>query len=261
MQGSFFTALQLWRSLLGAIIFYTICPIPPSWQPSFHRIARWCPLIGLILGSILALVFWGLTLWDSPSLLKSVIIVALWLGLTGGLHFDGAMDSADGLAVTDPKRRLEVMADSVSGAFGVMSAIVILLLKVAAISAMTLQESWLLPLTLAWGRWSQVTAIAFYPYLKPDGKGAFHKRDFLLPQDFLFSLIPPLLIPIGLCLTLEADRWHSVLISGIGLLIALGTSKWFNYKFQGQTGDTYGAIVEWTEAILLSAAILLINRL
>jgi len=40
------------------------------------------------------------------------------------------MDTADGLAVQNPQRRLQVMADSATGAFGAM--IVLVLIKTAA---------------------------------------------------------------------------------------------------------------------------------
>lgn len=261
MQHFFSAILELWRSLLGAVLFYTMLPIPHRWQPSFSRIARWCPWLGILLGCILAALFWGLTALNSPILLKSVVVVAAWLGLTGGLHLDGAMDTADGLAVTNPERRLKVMADSVTGAFGVMTAIVILLFKVAGISALGLAQWWLLPLTLAWGRWSQVMAIAFFPYLKPEGKGAFHKQEFCFYPDLAWSLVPVLALTLAR-IFLSTDPWQTqLLFLGLGLLTAIGISKWFQDRLQGHTGDTYGATVEWTEAILLNAAILLLNWL
>ncbi|HEY9614670.1 adenosylcobinamide-GDP ribazoletransferase, partial [Allocoleopsis sp.] len=36
-----------------------------------------------------------------------------------------------------------------------------------------------------------------------------------------------------------------------GCAIALITGAWFYRKLGGHTGDTYGAIVEWTEALFL----------
>jgi adenosylcobinamide-GDP ribazoletransferase len=36
-----------------------------------------------------------------------------------------------------------------------------------------------------------------------------------------------------------------------GMAIAWLTGAWFNHKLGGHTGDTYGAVVEWTEAFLL----------
>ncbi|MEM6437307.1 MAG: adenosylcobinamide-GDP ribazoletransferase, partial [Cyanobacteria bacterium P01_D01_bin.115] len=78
-----------------------------------------------------------------------------------------------------------------------------------------------------WSRWGQVVAIARYPYLKRDGKGAFHKAHAQSKTDWL----------VGTVLS--------------GGTIALLTGAWFSHQLRGQTGDTYGAIVEWTEALLL----------
>jgi adenosylcobinamide-GDP ribazoletransferase len=36
-----------------------------------------------------------------------------------------------------------------------------------------------------------------------------------------------------------------------GSVISVVTAAWFNYKLGGHTGDTYGAVVEWTEALFL----------
>ncbi|WP_375340718.1 adenosylcobinamide-GDP ribazoletransferase [Okeania sp. SIO2C9] len=35
------------------------------------------------------------------------------------------------------------------------------------------------------------------------------------------------------------------------------TGAWFNYCLGGHTGDTYGAVVEWTEALLLCVLVTL----
>jgi adenosylcobinamide-GDP ribazoletransferase len=254
MQQARLGILNLWRSLLGAILFYTICPIPKGWQPSFHRIARWCPLLGVIMGGILAGCFWGLSLLGISPLLNGALLVSLWLGLTGGLHLDGAMDSADGLAVTDPERRLEVMADSATGAFGAMAGMIILLLKFAAIASMSVGQWWLFPFTLAWARWSQVTAIAFYPYLKAQGKGAFHKQDFNPKLDLFLSALPA----IGLLILLLVTHHITALPLTLGAVaIANSISYWFNKQFTGHTGDTYGASIEWTECLLLSLGVII----
>jgi len=50
--------------------------------------------------------------------------------------------------------------------------------------------------------------------------------------------------------------WHhsladGLLLSVVPLCTALGVGIWFNAKLGGQTGDTYGAIVEWSEALNL----------
>jgi adenosylcobinamide-GDP ribazoletransferase len=234
----------------GAIAFYTCLPIPATWALEFQSVARFAPWVGLLIGALLGLLDSGLRWLGTPTLIGSVLIVAVWLWLTGGLHLDGAMDTADGLAVTDPQRRLQAMADSATGAFGAMTAVVILLLKVAALSDIS-NWRWLALMGAAgWGRWGQQVAIARYAYLKPTGKGAFHKAAIRSMR----HTIPGLLLLLGLSLlpVLYSNAGWLSMGLGLGGAIAFSTAAWFNYRLGGHTGDTYGAVVEWTEALLLT---------
>lgn len=246
---------EKWRefagSLGGAMIFYTRLPLPAAWPIQFDRIARWCTLIGLMLGASLGLMDWSLGWLGFPNLVRSILIVAIAVGFTGGLHLDGVSDTADGLAVTDPERRLVVMKDSLTGAFGVMAIALVLLLKFAALSELGSERGFCLMLAMGWGRWGQVAAIAFYPYLRAEGKGAFHTATFKFPQDLLLGLF--FLILFSLAFTFwQPQFWLLILQSTIlGFAIALLTGWWFAKKLGGHTGDSYGAIVEWTEALIL----------
>ncbi len=239
------------HSFCSAVIFYTIIPLPNSWTGNWQRIARWASLIGLLIGALLGLGELFLQYCQIPELTRSALIVAIWLGITGGLHLDGAMDTADGLAVGDRDRSLEIMKDSSTGAFGAMAGIIILLLKTAALREIS-AHSWLvLALTAGWARWGQLIAIAFYPYLRAQGKGAFHKKNIRLPQDILVGSVP-LLFCQGILIYLEPEFWlrWSIMLVGCAV-IALVTGYYFYHQFKGHTGDTYGAVVEWSEAFIL----------
>jgi adenosylcobinamide-GDP ribazoletransferase len=243
-------AMQV-AQLAAATAFYTCLPIPSAWALNFHYVARWAPLVGVIIGTFLRLMDSGLEYLGMPPLTRSVIVVIAWIGITGGLHLDGAMDTADGLAVPDPQRRLQVMADSATGAFGSMAAIALILLKIAAIADLHSAHPMALLLAAGWGRWAQQVAIARYPYLKPTGKGAFHKQAIVSLRD----TIPSLILLLGLSilpLIMNPQTWQFVIaeVAG-GMAIALLIPAWFNHQLGGHTGDTYGAVVEWTEALFL----------
>ena len=239
--------LQSWW---GAVAFYTILPLPTSWSLQLGQIARFAPLIGILIGSLLALGDWGLSLCGVPILTRSALIITSGVALTGGLHLDGVIDTADGLAVLDPEKRLTVMKDSTTGAFGVMAAVIVLGLKVVALSEIENYRELILILMFGWGRWAQVSAIAFYPYLKAEGKGSFHKESFQFPQDLLLGWSVLSLISLLGFLYFNLGIW--VLIPSLfGTIIPLLVSAWFQQKLGGHTGDTYGAVVEWTEAFYL----------
>ncbi|MBV8887210.1 MAG: adenosylcobinamide-GDP ribazoletransferase [Chroococcidiopsidaceae cyanobacterium CP_BM_RX_35] len=242
---------KLGLKLAAAVVFYTCIPIPGAGKLDFRGVARLAPVVGLMIGGVLGLVDAGLYYMGVPDLTHSALVVVSWIAITGGLHLDGAMDTADGLAVQDPQRRLQVMADSATGAFGAMAAIAIVLLKTTALADLHSYRWLVLMAACGWGRWGQQVAIALYPYLKPTGKGAFHKTAIRSVVDVL----PGLLLLLGLSgleILLELDR---TFIAGEmalgGGVIALLTGAWFNRQLGGHTGDTYGAVVEWTEALLL----------
>lgn len=236
--------------IIAAITFYTALPVPGHWPMNFQGIARYAPLVGIGIGGLLSLGDGGLVLLGMPAATRSALVVAAGIGLTGGLHLDGAMDTADGLAVPDPARRLAVMADSRTGAFGAMAAVVIVGIKVLALADLT-QGRWFALMAVAgWGRWGQVVAIARYPYLKTEGKGAFHKATAHPATDWLLGL--GLLLGFGL---LGGFLGGGLMAGGTtlgGFALAVLVGAWFNRQLGGHTGDTYGAVVEWTEALLLA---------
>jgi len=240
---------SVFAALFAAIAFYTRLPVPIRWAIQFERAACFAPLVGVLLGNGLGFLDWSLAHLGMPILSRSAVLVAVWLGVTGGLHLDGVIDAADGLAVPDPSRRLAVMTESTVGAFGVMSGALLLLLKVAALADLSNWRWLALILAAGWGRWGQQVAIAGYPYLKPTGKGAFHKA--ALPA--LWHTVPSLLLLLGLSampLGLGQD-WELAAGLAAGSLLAYGMAAWFAAQFSGHTGDTYGAVVEWTEMLVL----------
>lgn len=246
--------MQHWRKFRAALIFYTCLPIRSSEILDFRGIALYAPLIGILIGSAIASLDFCLGLLKpTPEFiyLRSLLTILLGLLITGGLHLDGAIDTADGLAVTDASRRLEVMADSNTGAFGAIAGIVILLTKVIALAAIQDQRFWILTSVWAWARWGQLRAIMAYPYLKAIGKGKFHQEDLHHWQVWLMAI----LLTIG---NLAIAYFSNLIYLGISLnAIAFSFAwligAWFNRQLGGQTGDTYGAIVEWTEALSLCA--------
>ncbi|ERN42824.1 cobalamin 5'-phosphate synthase/cobalamin synthase [Rubidibacter lacunae KORDI 51-2] len=243
-QSVFRRAQSITQSLLGAVAFYTAIPLPACWGLDFQRVARWAALVGVAIGGILGAIDLLLAWSGMPALTRSALVVVLWVWMTGGLHLDGAIDTADGLAVLDPQRRLTVMRDSVVGAFGAIAGAAILVLKTAALSEISTSRWLCLMAAASWSRWGQVAAIAFYPYLHREGTGRFHKDGLQLPQDLLLGLAVALAVS-------GAAGWLGFAIASGGAATALISGAWLYRCLGGHTGDTYGAVVEWTEVMVL----------
>ncbi len=129
---------------------------------------RWFPVVGATVGLVVGAVWWGADrLW--PPLVAAALAVVADLALTGMLHVDGLVDSADGLlAPMGRARRLEIMATPDVGAFGVTVVAVVLLARVAGFDATRPA-----PLLIA-GLWCasrtlMAVAVTVLPYARPSG--------------------------------------------------------------------------------------------
>ncbi len=249
------------RDLAGAWVFYSVLPAWPWIEPRFERIARFGPWVGAVLGGVQALV-WLLSSGWLPPMAQVALVIALGLGLTGGLHSDGAIDTADGLAAGP--RVLEAMDDSRVGAAGVQAFAVLLLLRAAGLLALANTglagaAGWALLSTAIWGRLAPLLAMAHYPYLREQGTAGFHReRRRSLPLE----LLPGLLLLGGLLLGGLVLAGTTPLVVAAVLLLpalpALAVPVWFGRRLGGHSGDTYGACVEWTESLglLISGLVL-----
>jgi len=73
--------------------------------------ARWFPLVGMLIGVLLATVLWLGSCIDPW--LGALLTLMLWVRITGALHLDGLADMSDalGAAQRDRDRFLAVLAD------------------------------------------------------------------------------------------------------------------------------------------------------
>lgn len=227
------------HDLAGAWIFYTVLPAWPGLTPRFERIARFAPWIGLLIGAIQLLGWWmlqqiGWTEWSS-----SAAVVALGIWLSGGLHHDGLMDTADGLGA-GAERRLAAMDDSRVGASGVLALVMVILVQLAATAELVIHHPFALLLAPFWARVSPLWAMARFPYLRDQGSAGFHRRHSQPGWDAL---------PVLVCLPfLALAGWIWL---PLGLLAALLPAECCGRRLGGHTGDTYGACVVVAEATFL----------
>ena len=115
-----------------ALQFLTTFPVRLSTMPTPQQNAQallFYPVVGLLIGAIL----YGITLllYALPVVLLSSVILVLWIWLTGGLHLDGLADTADAWVggFGDKARTLAIMKDPSCGPIGVLSLVIVCLLK------------------------------------------------------------------------------------------------------------------------------------
>ncbi len=234
------------RGLRVALGFLTRLPMPAGGHGDQRALAAsvaWYPAVGLLLGALLCGFDW--LLQGAPTLVAAAVLLTAWVLLTGALHLDGLADSADAWVggMGDRERTLTIMKDPRSGPAGVVSVVLVLLLKFAALASLPL-TGWTLLLAPLLARAGLTALFLWMPYARREGLGT-----------------PLLAAPRGACLFALAATVAICLCCGWRGLTALGIAAlvWLAWRYacmdrlQGFTGDTAGALTEMTEAAVLVA--------
>ncbi|MCK5196348.1 MAG: adenosylcobinamide-GDP ribazoletransferase [Desulfobulbaceae bacterium] len=259
------------KSILFAISFLTILPCDPGKisEEDINRSSVFFPLAGWIVGLMLAAVSWLLLSAGMSSLLAAICIVACEAWITRGLHLDGVADVLDGFGGGYERgRRLAIMKDSATGAFGVIGLVLTLLVKIAGIAGVLelvvrkgdSETISLLVLAMAFvpaaSRWA-MTFLAWrssYPRESGTGHPFVGKISVCrLAAGFV------LLLPIFLVALKSISQLSAIIILFLAILLP---SIWLRFRAHrllgGVTGDVLGASCEFSEAAGWLAASLIL---
>lgn len=224
---------------------------------SFGKSVKFFPLIGAVLGSIIAgcyyIVSHYLPLFDINISANFIAIIIFILGilLTGGLHCDGFMDTADGVfSGRSRERMLEIMKDSCVGSNAVVAFFILSILKIAFLIEIP-SDKLIIALFLApiISRCNMVLAITKFPYARLDGMGkafAQYADKYTFYLSLLFTLL--LVLPWGKI---------AAITLGVSLISGYLLSKYLTNILGGLTGDTYGALTEIIEVVVLACFLII----
>lgn len=235
------------RAFWLAVQFLTRLPTPRIEIDAAARgtSVLFYPLVGLLLGALLALLHWPLATADAG--LEAALLLLAWALLTGGLHLDGLADSADAWLGShgDRDRALAIMKDPYSGPAGVAAVVLVLLLKFAALSALLWESAWeALIVAPLLGRAALVALLLTTPYVRPQGIGAEHAAH--LPRAGAIGVLAATGVAVVAYL-----EWDGLWVLA-AVAAAIGGLRYLMLRrLGGTTGDTLGASCEIVEAAAL----------
>ena len=225
-----------------------------DWRDEdFSRSVPYFPLVGLVIGSLLAAVNYGLFYIETPLFLRVTLLLLAEIIITGGLMYDGFMDTADGVfSARSRERMLEIMKDSHVGSNAVLAIIILLLLKIAAyleLSGETL--TWVLLTMSVATRTFIVVFIVNFPYARKEGIGhMFTKYAKPFYTYIAFAVCAGIIAACGL---------QYLAVAGICFTVTLIIAQYLKTQLGGLTGDTYGALTECGNVIYLLTAVFLLR--
>lgn len=247
--------MKLIRRLILMVQFFTRIPITTSFKAETEDYGKgliFAPLIGLIIGEILAALYIILN-HVLPAYICVVLVVIIYLLITGGLHFDGLGDTFDGIFSNRPKDKiLEIMRDSRVGTNAVLAIVCILLLDVALLLGINKEYivSVLLLMPVA-GRIASLVGAGVSKYART-GEGI--GKSFI-EHCGIKEIIIGLIIYFAIFYLLAG--LNGLIISALPPISAIIIIKLLGRKIGGATGDILGAVLEINQTIFLLAVCIL----
>ena len=227
------------RGFRAAVGLLTRVPSRPG--PETEKAIPWLPVVGALVGAVVAFVYIALRGATTP-LAAAVVAVGAGALVTGGFHEDGLGDTADAFgADVSMERRLAILKDPHHGTFGVLALVVSIAARVAAISAL---DRWgalaALPAAHALSRAAPASQLWLLPAATPTGLGATYSK----PVGRRAALEAGM---IGLAATVALVGVWSVPAAVIAILAAAAMGWLALRKIGGITGDVLGATQQLVE--------------
>ncbi|MGH6946067.1 MAG: adenosylcobinamide-GDP ribazoletransferase [Kiloniellales bacterium] len=245
-------ASQWIDDLVTAFALLTRLPLPRFGFESAEsaRATRAYPLAGLAIGVLGGIAFALADALGLPALVCALLAVAATALVGGCLHEDGLADSADALGGRSLERRLEILRDSRTGAFGALALVFSVALRAAALAALLDWSAALAALIAAHAlsRGLLPPIMASSPFAHGDGLAVATGR----PDHTTATIAAGL----GALIALVALGWSAgVAAILIAAALTFGLRLFALARFGGVSGDILGACQQLLEtAILLVAA-------
>ncbi len=253
MRRFILITLNLLKDFAGAWIFYTVLPKIPKIKPSFNRIARFAPLIAIITSLIqgcIWIIFFNFR-WPKESL--ALLVIASGIFMNGGLHLDGLIDTADGIAAGKEKQ-LKAMKDSRIGSIGVLVLISLLMIQISSLLKLSFYTPIAIIIASFWSKFASILAINNFQYLHGKSNSILHKQHWQgLVNEGLISFIIIMIYSLLLFISPVQENLKYILfiLNIIGLISAILVTNTLGNYLKGHTGDSYGASVILVETTML----------
>lgn len=247
---------KVYHSFLIAFSMYSKIPMPQCEWTEDNMAYAMCffPWVGAVIGGLT----WGFGVLGAgigltPAFYTVILLLIPWL-VTGGIHLDGLLDTADAMSsYQERERRLEILKDSHAGAFAVITCAVYFLFYYGVYSQITLRVLPIIGMSFCLSRTLSALAIVSFPKAKKTGSVSAMARGAREGQVELVMLIYLVLILAGM---LVLDWKLGLICYGAALLLYWAYYRKAMKHFGGTTGDLAGCFLCLCE--LLSACVLVL---
>lgn len=244
------------ENLIVAFSMYSKIPMPHiEWTKQNMRYTFcYFPLVGAVIGFLMWLWCQAADLLSVGSIFRAVIFVLIPVLVTGGIHLDGLLDTADALSSWQTQdRRLEILKDSHAGAFAIIVCCGYFLASFGIWSEADINSVAVLGIGFILSRALSGFGVCTFPCAKGSGLAATF-ADAADQKKCRICLV----IEAGVCVLgmLLIDWQSGGLAAASAIIVCLICRRMAIKKFGGITGDIQGFFLQVCELVMAFAVIL-----
>ena len=225
--------MKKWVSgFCAAFSMYSTVPMPqvPWHADTMRYLFCFFPWVGLLIGGLCLGWAWLCRAWHAGEMLFAGGMTLLPLIVSGGIHLDGMVDTADALySRRETEKKLEILKDPHVGAFGVIVCGGYLLASFALWGQLHTSPRLLVPCCAGFflSRCCSAMAVVSFPAAKNSGLAHFlsisglHMSMLAGLMFFLVRLLLALIPPLALCYdSKKTAAVFAILMSAVYLVIS-----------------------------------------
>lgn len=244
------------NSFIIAISMYSKIPMPRTeWnRENMKYVMCFFPLAGVAVGA--AVYLWWMLSGRIPmsGVFNTAVMIMIPIAVTGGIHMDGLLDTADALSSCQPpERKLEILKDSNAGAFAVIVCAGYLLLDYGVWYDLTAAAVPVVAAGFVLSRALSGLAIVTFPLAKNSGLAAMFSNE---AKKKTTGIVMVVYIAASGAFMIAAD-WQMGLA---GLAAAAAVFAYYRHmavrEFGGITGDLAGFFLQICELAMAAAVII-----
>ncbi|UWR24127.1 adenosylcobinamide-GDP ribazoletransferase [Sulfitobacter sp. S190] len=240
--------------MLLAFVLLTRLPLPHLPDAAFAQAGRavWAyPLVGVVVGFVGWIAGDAAAALALPPMVCAALAVGAMMMLTGAMHEDGLADLFDGFwGGMTSERRLDIMRDSQIGTYGVLSLLMVTLVRLAAIVVLLPMGAVPLIAAASLSRAAMPVVMATLSHARTDGLS--RSVGTVRRGDVVAGLI------LGAVVAVICAGVVGLVLVGLVLGVAAALRALSKAKIGGQTGDVLGATQQLAEATVLLGCIALL---
>jgi adenosylcobinamide-GDP ribazoletransferase len=233
-----------------AFTFLTRIPLHHKPEVALHRVARWFPLVGAVVGGLSGASYW-LAAQRMPTTPAAALALLVSVLVTGGFHQDGLADIFDGLVGGwTPEDRLRILKDSRHGTYGVLAIVLQVTLQISCISSLTPAMGCVAIITAHTLARVVPVLLMFTPAAPGQaGMGAAYSRE-IRTRDLAVAAT------IALCVLMPLLRLSVIALAAMLVVPNAVFYRFVRNKIGGIVGDALGAAEQISESAILLAFVI-----